>query len=90
MRLNPTVTVGFVSLWQPSARVCWPHCVGDRLKWNLSLPVLQHYSDTISSFAVDVNALSKSAFTNASQLLADRHHPTPAGHALIGEAVLQL
>lgn len=55
---------------------------------NLSLPVLEHYSESIASFAVDANATGKRQFTNRTQLLADRHHPTDAGHAMIAEAVL--
>ena len=83
-----TVTIGIVVLWQPYALKCWPECPRDEMKWNLSLPVLQHYSESIASFAVDANALGKRWFTNRTHLLADRHHPTDAGHAMIAEAVL--
>ena len=84
----PKVTIGIVVLWQPYALKCWPECPRDEMKWNLSLPVLQHYSESIASFAVDANALGKRWFTNRTHLLADRHHPTDAGHAMIAEAVL--
>ena len=67
---------------------CWPECPRDDIKWNLSLPVLEHYSESIASFAVDANATGERQFTNRTQLLADRHHPTDAGHAMIAEAVL--
>jgi len=84
----PKVTVGIVVLWQPYALKCWPECPRDDIKWNLSLPVLEHYSESIASFAVDANAIGKRQFTNRTQLLADLHHPTDAGHAMIAEAVL--
>jgi hypothetical protein len=89
LSINPKIIIIIVSLWQSIATECWPHCPDDRGEFDDIVEVAEKYAFTagVPFFALDFNRMSKLLRIPAEDLFRDAHHPSLAGHHIMGDAL---